>query len=159
MKRSIAILVSAAVTAAILLAVLAVGASRPDSSAAEAQAASSSGSNDPAVLQQQLQEAYTLLQQRDAEYQQRLQEAYTQLQAAQSQPGEPEHDDEHQGDEHEFYGQVEAMAGDVWTVAGRGIVIMPQTKIEGRVGVGSVVKVKGRVQADGTLLAYEIESD
>lgn len=110
MKRSLALFISAGVTALILVAVLAVAAPKLDATNASAigqdqivtivapsgvQAASS----DAAALQAQL----AVMQQREAQYQQRLQQAYAQLQAAQNQPaGAPsgEHE-EHEDSEHE----------------------------------------------------------
>jgi len=100
MKRATALMISAAVTALILVAVLAVAQARTSGSTVDgALAAQPAGASaDAAVLQQQLNDAYTLLQQRDAEYQQRLQDAYAQLQAQNASP------DRHDSGEHEHAG-------------------------------------------------------
>lgn len=101
MKRATALMISAAVTALILVAVLAVaqawtsGAAQDSALAAQPAGASA----DAAALQQQLNDAYTLLQQRETEYQQRLQEAYAQLQTQNASPA-PRTDDEHEHAEH-----------------------------------------------------------
>ena len=93
MKRSIALLISAAVTAFVLIAVLAVASPKGDASASAANGAgqdqvvtvvapSTTGApGNVAALQARL----AVMQQREAAYQQRLQQAYAQLQAAQSQ--------------------------------------------------------------------------
>jgi hypothetical protein len=163
MKRAIALLISAAVTAVILLVVLAVASPKTDPLTAGVNAASenpavdpASLSNDPAVLQQQLQDAYTLLQQRDAAYQQRLQEAYTQLQAPR---GEHEEEDEHEGREIEFRGRVEAMSDSIWTVGGQAVAITAGSQIKPGIGVGSFVKVQALMQEDGSLWGREIERE
>jgi hypothetical protein len=155
-KRSIALLVSAGVTALILVAVLAVSAPGTDPTTTPVNAAPATLSNDPAVLQQQIQQVYDLMQQREATYQQRLQEAYAQIQTLQSQPGESD-DDEHEGAEREFAGVVETIDGNVWIIGGQAVWITEQSKIKRGIEVGSLVKVHARIQADGTLAAREIE--
>ena len=165
MKRSIALLISAGVTAVVLVAVLAVTAPKIDSASAVQPAVPNTlASDDPETLRQQLQATQALLQQREAAYQQRLQEAYAQLQAAQGSGAgsfEGEDGDEHEGDreggEHEFSGVVEGTLGDVWTIAGQAVQVTPKTKVERVINVGDRVKVHARRQADGSLLAREIE--
>ena len=102
MKRSIALLISAGVTALVLVAILAVTAPKIDPIAADQPAvANALVSDDPVTLRQQLQATQALLQQREAAYQQRLQEAYAQLQAAQGSAAGSvgrEADDDRKGD-------------------------------------------------------------
>jgi hypothetical protein len=57
----------------------------------------------------------------------------------------------------EFYGTVQAMNDTIWTIAGRDVTISPRTELEGNILLGSQVKVEAWLQADGTLLAHEIE--
>ncbi|NLF63598.1 MAG: hypothetical protein GX579_03250 [Chloroflexi bacterium] len=59
--------------------------------------------------------------------------------------------------EREFFGTVEVMNGNVWTVSGRQITIGSGTEIKGSISVGARVKVHATPQADGTLLVREIE--
>jgi DNA anti-recombination protein RmuC len=101
MKRATALMISAAVTALILVAVLAVAQAKTSGSTGDSALAAqpAAASTDPAALQQQLNDAYTLLQQREAQYQQRLQEAYAQLQT-QNAGLAPRTDDEHEHAEH-----------------------------------------------------------
>jgi hypothetical protein len=58
----------------------------------------------------------------------------------------------------EFVGQVTAMNNGEWTVAGFRVTVTAQTEIKGNPQVGSTVKVEGRLQADGSVLAREIEA-
>lgn len=59
-------------------------------------------------------------------------------------------------DEFEFTGVVESV--DPWIVSGIELETRPWTEIDSHIGVGSHVEVEGRVLADGTWLAEEIES-
>lgn len=59
--------------------------------------------------------------------------------------------------EFEFAGTVESMGADSWTVGGRTLAIAPGTEVKGSIEVGSLVKVHVVPQADGSLLAREIE--
>jgi hypothetical protein len=164
MKRPIALLISAGVTALILIVVLAVASTTTDAVQADAQqqaTASSELSSDPAVLQEQLRQAYALMQQRDSIYQERLQEAYTQLEQTQSQSDDryeyEEEGREHEGRELEFTGAVEAVEGNTWTIAGQIVQVTSESQIKSGIGAGSHVQVHARVQEDGTLWAREIE--
>jgi tetratricopeptide (TPR) repeat protein len=55
-----------------------------------------------------------------------------------------------------FIGEVEGMAGDSWTVAGKKVTITPQTEIEEAVEVGDIVKVEVVVNDDYSITAQEI---
>ncbi len=57
----------------------------------------------------------------------------------------------------EFTGTVESMDGNQWVVSGQAITIDANTRIKGSIQVGDTVKVKAYTQADGSLLAHEIE--
>src|SRR5690606_40545715 len=59
--------------------------------------------------------------------------------------------------EREFFGTVEAMNGNVWTISGQQVVVTATTEIKNTIVVGSLVKVHATPQADGTPLAREIE--
>ena len=59
--------------------------------------------------------------------------------------------------EFEFFGTVEAMGSDSWTIQGRSVAVGPGTEIKGPLAVGSYVKVHAVPQADGSLTAREIE--
>src|SRR5690606_9211213 len=59
--------------------------------------------------------------------------------------------------EREFFGTVEAMNGNVWTISGQQVVVTATTEIKNTIVVGSLDKVHATPQADGTLLAREIE--
>jgi hypothetical protein len=61
------------------------------------------------------------------------------------------------GNEIEFTGTVSAISGEVWTINGVRVIVTPQTEIKGNPQVGSAVKVEGRLQADGSVIAREIE--
>ncbi|HZY40538.1 MAG TPA: hypothetical protein VFF59_00905 [Anaerolineae bacterium] len=103
MKRITALLISAGITMFLVVTVLAVAQSQAAAStptAAPAAVAAPAASSDAAVLQQQLDEAYTLMQQREAQYQQQLKDAYAQLQAQGQQAGSGGHE----SGEHESHG-------------------------------------------------------
>jgi hypothetical protein len=57
----------------------------------------------------------------------------------------------------EFFGQVEAMSAGAWTIGGRAVAVTAQTEVKAAIQVGDAVKVHARVQADGSLVAREIE--
>jgi hypothetical protein len=58
----------------------------------------------------------------------------------------------------EFTGVVTAMSGDEWVVNGFRVLVTAQTEVKGNPQVGSTVKVEGRLQSDGSVLAREIET-
>jgi hypothetical protein len=55
-----------------------------------------------------------------------------------------------------FFGEVEGMATDTWTVAGKKVTITPQTKIYEAAGVGDIVRVDVLINEDYTIMAQEI---
>lgn len=55
-----------------------------------------------------------------------------------------------------FFGKVEGMATDTWTVAGKKVTITPQTKIYEAAGVGDIVRVDVLINEDYTIIAQEI---
>ncbi len=57
----------------------------------------------------------------------------------------------------EFTGTVESMDGDQWIIDGLTVIITADTKIDGNIQVGDVVKVEAFANADGTFTAKEIE--
>ncbi len=57
----------------------------------------------------------------------------------------------------EFYGTVDAIGDAEWTVDGQTLLIDPSTKIKGDIQVGDTVKVEAYANADGQLVAHEIE--
>ncbi|MFN3929074.1 MAG: DUF5666 domain-containing protein [Thermoflexus sp.] len=59
----------------------------------------------------------------------------------------------------EFKGVVEAVLPDGYRIAGRTVVVTTTTQIDGPIGVGSYVEVKGYLQPDGTVLASRIEAE
>ncbi|HXF68736.1 MAG TPA: DUF5666 domain-containing protein, partial [Thermoflexus sp.] len=61
------------------------------------------------------------------------------------------------GSKVEFKGVVEEVLANGYRIAGRTVVVNGATQIEGSIGVGSDVEVKGYLQSDGTVLAYRIE--
>lgn len=56
-----------------------------------------------------------------------------------------------------FVGVVESIADEVWTISGITITVDANTEIEAGLVVGDIVKVKGRILADGTWLAKSIK--
>jgi len=56
----------------------------------------------------------------------------------------------------EFFGTLEAMAADSWTISGQVVAITVDTEIRGTFVVGDEVKVHVLVEADGTFTAVEI---
>ncbi len=61
------------------------------------------------------------------------------------------------GNEIEFYGNLESKNGSTWMIAGKTLTILAQTEIKGTLLIGDMVKVHAWRQADGSLLAREIE--
>jgi hypothetical protein len=57
----------------------------------------------------------------------------------------------------EFRGAVEVIAATGWVIGGRTVQVTGATEIGAGIDIGSEVKVHARVQADGSLLAREIE--
>lgn len=57
----------------------------------------------------------------------------------------------------EFVGVVDAIGADSWTVAGRVIPVTADTEIEDGIQVGDMVKIELQLNADGTVLALEID--
>ncbi len=57
----------------------------------------------------------------------------------------------------EFFGTVEAMGADAWTIGEQTVAVTAQTEIKGTFAAGDSVKVHARVQADSSLVAREIE--
>lgn len=62
------------------------------------------------------------------------------------------------GAEYDFTGAIDAMAFDQWTVAGTTFGVTPQTEIKGTFAIGQLAKVHVMVNADGSLVAREIEA-
>jgi hypothetical protein len=67
-----------------------------------------------------------------------------------------EMDDEGSG-KLEFVGLVEAIGDESWTVAGREVPISSETEIEDGIEVGDLVKIELQLNADGSVLALEID--
>jgi len=57
----------------------------------------------------------------------------------------------------EFEGQVESIAAGEWMVSGIRMHMLPDTIVEGNPEVGQMVRVKARVQNDGTLTALQVQ--
>jgi len=57
----------------------------------------------------------------------------------------------------EFKGVVEEVLSNGYRVSGRIVVVTDFTKVKGPIAVGNWVEVEGVLQADGSVLAYEIE--
>lgn len=55
-----------------------------------------------------------------------------------------------------FFGEVEAMASDSWTVAGKKVTITPQTEIEETIEVSNIVKIAVVVNDDYSITAQDI---
>ncbi|NQS91309.1 MAG: hypothetical protein HQ574_02785 [Chloroflexi bacterium] len=56
----------------------------------------------------------------------------------------------------EFYGLVETIEGDAWTISGITVLVGPGTELKGTLDLGSLVKVEAVTQENGSLLAIEI---
>jgi len=134
MKRSIALLISAGVTALILIVVLAV--SNPGVDSAANPAAAQQSTPGPTRLED-VQSAASFEDDGERE-------------------GEREREDE--GSEHEFKGTIEAIAGNAVTIDGQTVLVTAQTEIEGSISVGDFVEVHAWAQ-DGSLWAREIERE
>ena len=72
---------------------------------------------------------------------------------------EVEDEDERPGEEVEFTGRLTAINENVWTVGDRDVLVTRETEIKGDPQVGDQVKVHALVQADGSLVAREIEKE
>jgi hypothetical protein len=59
--------------------------------------------------------------------------------------------------EFEFVGTVETLGSNTWTVAGRTIIVLPETEIKGVIVEGDLVKVHALLNPVGELAAREIE--
>ena len=70
---------------------------------------------------------------------------------------EPTSTPESRGNEVEFRGTVDVIAATGWVIGGRTVQVTGATEVGNGVDVGSEVKVHAQVQADGSLLAREIE--
>lgn len=106
MKRLTALLISAGVTVLLVMTVLSVAQTRAADDTVQPASATTATSEvvltaDTAALEQQLTDAYALMQARDAQYQQLLDQAYAQTGGTQA----FEHED---GDEHEARERHEA---------------------------------------------------
>jgi hypothetical protein len=63
------------------------------------------------------------------------------------------------GAEFEFFGTVTSVAAEAWVVDGRTVRITAQTEIKAGAGLDAFVKVHALPQADGSLVAREIEPE
>jgi len=57
----------------------------------------------------------------------------------------------------QFTALVEAVNGDVWTVGGFAVQVLPETVVHGAPRVGELVEVAGRTRSDGQIVADRIE--
>jgi hypothetical protein len=64
-----------------------------------------------------------------------------------------------QPEEIEFYGFVEAISGDLWSIDGREVRVSDQTEVERGIEVGDWVKVEAYQTESGLLFALEIERE
>jgi len=55
-----------------------------------------------------------------------------------------------------FTGKVEAKSQDAWSIGGQTVTVSSQTEIEGPIGIGDTVTVRGTRRSDGTLQAQRI---
>jgi len=55
-------------------------------------------------------------------------------------------------------GTLTAISGNVWTVDGKAVTVTDATQVEGNPKIGDTVKVEGTRQADGSVLAKQIEN-
>jgi hypothetical protein len=65
--------------------------------------------------------------------------------------------DDGMGAEFEFVGTISANEGTTWTVSGILVTVNEMTEMKGMLDLGSLVKVEGKLQADGSVLAREIK--
>lgn len=56
----------------------------------------------------------------------------------------------------EFEGQLESIAADEWVVSGMRVGMLPDTIVEGVPGIGQLIRVRARVQNDGTVTALQV---
>ncbi len=96
--------------------------------------------------------------------------AYVEVKALQSNDGslyavrikvEANDDNDQDMPEVRWEGALEAMNGNIWTVAGRNVMVDARTRLiaeQGPMEVGAYVEVKARQQADGSLWAERIET-
>jgi len=68
-----------------------------------------------------------------------------------------DHEDDASVDKQEFTGTVESIGPDAWVVDGTTLLISPDTEIEDGIQVGDMVKVEAVVDAEGNLVAHEID--
>ncbi len=64
---------------------------------------------------------------------------------------------EEEGTKVEFYGVIESVAEGVYSINGLTVNTDSSTEVKGDLAVGDLVKVEGLLNADGTILAYEIK--
>jgi hypothetical protein len=74
-------------------------------------------------------------------------------------PDDDDDGDQDEGEELEFFGTVDAIGADSWTIAGMTFLITADTEIDEGLVVGSLVKVEATGAADGVMTATEIEQD
>jgi hypothetical protein len=148
MKRWLALLISAGVTAFTLIAVLAVAAPRliaaPPASAVAPEVIVMTATPPPAS------------ESSSGEGEGLFSGSFSDDESGEG--GERE-DEEHEDAEVEFKGVVEEMTTDALIVSGQTLFITERSKIKRGIGVGSRVKVHAWRQADGSLVAKEIEWD
>jgi hypothetical protein len=66
-------------------------------------------------------------------------------------------DDGNRAGEQEFTGELTAINGSVWTIAGRQVRITSSTEVKGNLQIGQVLKVHASPASDGVLVAREVE--
>jgi hypothetical protein len=69
----------------------------------------------------------------------------------------PADDEDASGGKQEFVGSVESIGSDAWVVDGTSLLITADTEIEHGIQVGDMVKVKAAIDANGNLVAHEID--
>ncbi len=57
-----------------------------------------------------------------------------------------------------FTGVVESMNGSQWVISGQAVTVDPAAALDPNITVGLIVKVEGKVSADGTVVALKIET-
>ncbi len=60
-------------------------------------------------------------------------------------------------DDDEFYGTVESMEGDVWTIGGKTVIVPGSSQMDDDISVGDFVEVHFVVDEDGNRVAVEVE--
>ncbi|MBI4289369.1 MAG: hypothetical protein HY671_13200 [Chloroflexi bacterium] len=58
----------------------------------------------------------------------------------------------------EMHGKIDAISGNMITIAGRSIAISPGAGVKAALAAGGAVKIEGNIQADGSILAREIKA-